>query len=141
MKVFLDANVLVTVLNRQYPLFPTAARILSLADKDAYRMYTSPMCLAIAFYFAEKKTGTVQAKKKITMLSQKLRIAPNLETGVLHTIENSKINDFEDGLEYYAAIDAGCEVIVTEDTKDFWFSEIEVLDCEAFIKKIINSPL
>ena len=138
MKVFLDANVLVTVLNRQYPLFPTAARILSLADKDAYCMYTSPMCLAIAFYFAEKKTGTMQAKKKVAILSQKLRIAPNLETGVLHTIENSKISDFEDGLEYYAAIDAGCEVIVTEDTKDFWFSEIEVMDCEAFYKKTIN---
>jgi predicted nucleic acid-binding protein len=138
MKVFLDANVLVTVLNRQYPLFPTAARILSLADKDAYCMYTSPMCLAIAFYFAEKKTGTMQAKKKVAILSQKLRIAPNLETGVQHTIHNSKISDFEDGLEYYAAIDAGCEVIVTEDTKDFWFSEIEVMDCEAFYKKTIN---
>jgi predicted nucleic acid-binding protein len=139
MKVFLDANVLVTVLNREYPLFPTAARILSLADKDAYCMYTSPMCLAIAFYFAEKKSGTEQAKKKISILTQKLRIASNTETGVLNTISNAKISDFEDGLEYYAALDAGCEVIVTEDSKDFWFSEIEVLGCEAFIKKLSNT--
>ncbi len=136
MKVFLDANVLVTVLNRQYPLFPIAARIVSLADNDAYRLFTSPMCLAIAFYFAEKKSGTEQAKKKISVLAQKLRISPNTEIGVMNTISNPMISDFEDGLEYYAALDAGCDAIVTEDTKDFWFSEIDVLDCEAFIKKL-----
>ena len=55
MKVFLDANVLVSVLNKEYPLFPHSARILSLADQLRYQLYTTPICLAIAFYFAEKK--------------------------------------------------------------------------------------
>ena len=55
MKIFLDANVLVSVLNKEYPLFTYTSRITSLADKTNFTLYTSPVCLAIAFYFAEKK--------------------------------------------------------------------------------------
>lgn len=132
MKIFLDANVLVAVLNKQFPLFSYAARIVSLAGQKGFDVYTSPMCLAIAFYFAEKKSGTELAKKKVSMLANHLQIAPNLSSGVVRAISNPKISDFEDGLEYYAAVDAGCQVIVTEDLADFWFSEIRVTDCQGF---------
>ncbi len=137
MTIFLDANVLVAVVNKEFPLFSHAARIVSLAGQKGYDVYTSPMCLAIAFYFAEKKCGTELAKKKISLLAKNLKVAPNLESGVLQTISNPKINDFEDGLEYYAAVDAGCNIFITEDTADFWFSEIEVLDCEGFMNQMI----
>lgn len=136
MEIFLDANVLVAVVNKEYPLYTHAARIVSLSEHKNFSVYTSPMCLAIAFYFAEKKSKTQLAKKKISLLARHLKIAPNLESGVLSTINNSKINDFEDGLEYHAAIDAGCTVFITEDTDDFWFSDIEVLDCAGFIEKM-----
>ena len=137
MTIFLDANVLVAVLNKEYPLYSHAARIVSLAGQKGYDVYTSPMCLATAFYFAEKKSGTQAAKKKISLLAKNLKIAPNLESGLLRTISNPKISDFEDGLEYYAAFDAACNIIITEDTDDFWFSEIEVLDCAGFINQLI----
>jgi predicted nucleic acid-binding protein len=136
MKIFLDANILVAVVNKEYPLFSHAARIVSLAGQKGNEVYTSPMCLAIAFHFAEKKSGTRLAKKKSALLAQHLKVAPNLESGVLQTISNPRINDFEVGLEYYAALDAGCSIIITEDRDDFWFSEIEVLDCEGFIERV-----
>ena len=63
MRIFLDANILVFVLNKEYPLFSYSARIVSLADNKKFTVYTSPICLAIAFYFAEKKSGTQMAKK------------------------------------------------------------------------------
>ena len=58
MKIFLDANILVSVLNKEYPLFTYSARVLSLMDHPKFEVYTSPICLAIAFYFAEKKIFT-----------------------------------------------------------------------------------
>lgn len=64
MKVFLDANILVSVLNKEYPLFSTTSRILSVAAKNKFLLYTSPVCLAIAFYFAEKKFGSLKGKKQ-----------------------------------------------------------------------------
>ena len=54
MRVFVDANILVATLNREYPLFNWSARILSLNNKHNIQLFTSPLCLAIAFYFATK---------------------------------------------------------------------------------------
>ena len=72
LKVFIDANILVSVLNKEFPLFTYSARILSLADNKKFTLFTSPVCLAIAFYFAEKKCGTQLAKQKIALAIQRL---------------------------------------------------------------------
>ena len=135
MKIFLDANVLVSVLNKEYPLFTYSSRILSLASHQKFEVYTSPLCLAIAFYFAEKKHKSQLAKQKIDLLCQYIKIAPNSAKGVFDTLSNKSIHDFEDGLEYYAAESADCKCIITEDIEDFYFAGIEVLNCQEFFKR------
>lgn len=135
MKVFLDANILVSVLNKEYPLFTHTSRILSLVDRKGFEIYTSPICLAIAFYFAEKKYKSVSAKEKIRVLCGHIKVAEATRTSVQKTLKDKSVLDFEDGLEYYAAVENGCNCIVTEDTDDFHFSKIEVLTSEAFFEK------
>lgn len=137
MRVFLDANVLVSVLNKEYPLFPHSARILSLADQLRFQLYTTPICLAIAFYFAEKKCGTAQAKQKIQVLSSKLHIAAVDSQTVTSTVSNPSVMDFEDGLEYYSALQHDCKAIITEDLAGFYFSEIPVYDCRKFLEEVV----
>jgi len=135
MRIFLDANVLVSVLNKEYPLFPISSRILSLADKSGYELYTSPICLAIAFYFSEKKSGTDLAKKKIELLVSKLNLTTFNQDVVRLTAIDVRVRDFEDGLEYYSALNSSCEFIITEDQNDFYFSKIPVLTCDQFMKE------
>ena len=68
MNLFLDANILVSVLNHEMPTFTYAARILSLPQFNSkFRVYTSPICLAIAYYFAEKKCGSKRAIEKMQL--------------------------------------------------------------------------
>ncbi len=138
MKIFLDANILVAVLNKEYPVYTYAARIMSLADNSRYKVYTSPLCLAIAFYFAEKKSSRTKAKEKIRVLSSHIEIAGTDANSVIQTISNKKINDFEDGLEYYSALAAKCEVIITEDTNDFYFSDIDVQTSSGFFERYLK---
>ncbi|MBL7936124.1 MAG: PIN domain-containing protein [Bacteroidia bacterium] len=137
MKVFLDANVLVSVLNKEYPVFTYSSRVLSLADIPKYKFYTSPLCLAIAYYFAEKKSGNTQARYKIDLLISKLQITTVNDKTVRDTNSNKKIHDFEDGLQYYSAIHSGCKYIVTEDLNDFYFSEIEILTSRQFLENVV----
>lgn len=136
MKIFLDANVLVSVLNKEYPIFTYSSRILSLADSKKYQLYTSPICLAIAFYFSEKKSGTKSAKSKIDLLVSKINIAATNSEVVSLALQNKAVLDFEDGLEYYSALNTGCEYIITEDVDDFYFSELQVMACEQFLNQI-----
>ena len=138
MRIFPDANILVSVLNKEYPLYSYSSRIVSLADHKNFEALTSPLCLAIAFYFAEKKNRKT-AREKIKLLDGHLLIAGISEITVRKVTKDSAIGDFEDGLEYYAALESKCECIITEFVKDFYFSNIEIISGEGFFEKYLTS--
>ena len=133
MNVLVDANILIAVLNKEYPSFPHAARILSLNGGNRFNIFTTPISLAIAFYFSEKKSGRKSAMKKMQLMSENLLIAGNQPEDVKKVFQNSKINDFEDSLQYHAAITNRCQCLVTENVRDFYFSEITVMRPEDFL--------
>lgn len=138
MRIFLDANILVSVLNKEYPLYSYASRIVSLADNRRFEVYTSPISLAIAFYFAEKKNKKT-AREKIRLLTDHLSITAISETTVRKAARNPAIQDLEDGIEYYAAIENKCDCIVTGDVNDFYFSDVEVINAENFFDKYLTT--
>ena len=135
MRLFVDANILVATLNKEYPLFSWSSRLLSLQGKDNISIFTSPLCLAIAFYFSSKKSGEKMAKEKIDMLLQHLGVTTVDEKITILAVKNKLVHDFEDGMEYYSALHCKCDFIVTENQKDFYFSDIEVIGCEQFLKR------
>lgn len=134
-RIFLDANVLVTVLCNEYPRFSACARVLSLADDKRFEVYTSPLCLAIGAYYAEKKGGKRVAKKKAGLLAEKLKLTTLDASTAKRALANKRVEDLEDGMQYYSALDAKCMCIVTYDKKDFHFADTEVLDGEEFLLK------
>jgi predicted nucleic acid-binding protein len=133
MRIFLDANILVTVLCNEYPRFGACARVLSLADDNRFEVYTSPLCLAIAAHFVGKKNGKKLARKKIELLCEKLGITQVDEAVTKRAMANKRVTDLEDGFEYYSALDSNCTCIVSYDKRDFHFAEIPVLDAETFL--------
>lgn len=66
MKVFLDANVIISVLNKEYPLFTYSARILSLDCKNHFEdLYLSAMFgNSILFFIKKKRRNESQTKDK-----------------------------------------------------------------------------
>ncbi len=138
MRIFLDANVLVTVVNKEYPAFPFCARILSLADRPENTLITSTLSLAITWYFACKKHGSRHARKKIEILLAHILVADCGPAETAAVLQEKTIEDFEDGLQYYSALHAGADCIVSANTGDFHFSEIPVSKPEDFLFQIYN---
>ena len=93
----------------------------------------------VAFYFAEKKSGSQRAKEKMDLISQNIQITTTDSSTVKSTVKNPKILDFEDGLDYYSAKHSGCEAIITEYISDFYFSEIPVYNCDRFLEKLFEN--
>ncbi|HSC52066.1 MAG TPA: PIN domain-containing protein [Phnomibacter sp.] len=135
-KIFIDANVIIAVLNKEYPLFRFAARVLSLSNQPAFELYTSSTCLAIAFYFSSKKSGEKAALEKIRKLCEEIRITNCGADEVKATLSNKQIQDFEDGMQYYSAVHTGCNILVTENQPDFHFSSLPVLNCETLLREV-----
>lgn len=132
MKIFVDANIVVAVFNKEYPAYDSCARVLSLAGKYNVELVCSTLSLGIAFYFAEKKSGRKKAHEKISILCKHITISPcgpqEVETALKHTHV-----DFEDALQEASAQNSGCEMILTLNGKDFWFSELEQYHPEDFL--------
>lgn len=138
MRAFVDTNIIVSVLNKEYPLFTWSSRLLSLQGTRNIELFTSPLCLAIAFYFSSKKNGEAMARTKIGLLCEQIAITSIDDKITKQAITIKMIHDFEDGMEYYSAIHHKCDCIVTENQDDFYFSDIEVIGCEAFLLKLKN---
>ncbi len=77
------------------------------------------------------------AKKKIEILVDKFSITAVGKMEELQSLQNKKVNDFEDGLEYYAVQSNGCNVIITEDISNFYFSSIPVFNSKFFLEKYL----
>ncbi len=132
-KIFLDANILVAVLNNEYPRFDLCARVLSLANDKRFTLCTSALAISIAYYFTCKKSGARQAYNKIEVLSKHIEMTVNKPTDLKALFKNKKIKDIEDGLEYLSAEHFGCQIIVSYDVHDFYFADIEVLTPKEFL--------
>jgi len=141
MRLFVDANVLIATLNKEYPLFTWSSRLMSLQGKENISLFTSPLCLAIAFYFSSKKSGEKMAREKIEMLLRHIGVTSMDATTTGQAIGDRRIHDFEDGMEYYSAIQHKCDCIITENQRDFYFSELEVVGCEEFLKNFDHKNL
>ena len=134
MKIFLDANILVAVFNKEYPAYDSCARVLSLAGKDGIEIVCSTLSLGIAYYFAEKKSGRKRAHEKISILCKHIHISPCGPDEVENALKHANV-DFEDALQEASAKSAGCEMILTLNAKDFWFSKLEQYHPEFFLTR------
>ncbi len=135
MRVFVDANILVAVVNKEYPLWTYASRVLSWVSANRHQLVITSVSLDITYYFAEKKHGAASAKARIGLLANHLLIADCGNKEVAFATNDKRVKDFEDGLQYYAALQAGCNCIVTENVKDFYFAKMEVLTAKEFLIK------
>jgi len=89
-KIFIDVNILVAELNKEYPLFIYASIVLSWIASNKHQMVTAAVSLAITYYFAEKKHGTISAKERIIILAEKILISDCGNKEVLLSGNNKK---------------------------------------------------
>jgi predicted nucleic acid-binding protein len=96
-----------------------------------------PLIWPSLFFFAEKKCSSKRAKEKVNIIQKNLRITDMTESDVKQALANKSMEDFEDGMQYYSALRSKCDCILTEDLNDFYFSEIEVINCKDFMMKYL----
>ena len=138
-KLFVDSNVLITILQNKQPFFSSCARILSLNSLSNHRLFTTTLALGTSFYYAEKLFNKVGlAKKKVCELASVFNISPCNQTAVDRTVAEIAIHDFEDGLQYFSALDERCTAIITYNIKDYYFSEIPVFTPEDYLIQLLS---
>jgi predicted nucleic acid-binding protein len=139
-KVFLDANILLDLtLKREH--YPSAKRIMEWVENDRTQAFITPSIVHILGHYLTKSYGSIQAKEIILTVLIYVTVI-DIPHEVTITALNSRINDIEDSLQYYAAIHNKLDYFISRD-KQLQKSSIPVLPVcspEEFIANFITIP-
>ena len=130
-RVFLDTNILLDYgLDREKADY--AENILALGKTGAIELYASYLSYANMGYIL-RHHPVKEIYSLIRMMRQPVAVLPcdadQLDEGLLN-----EVKDFEDMLQYQCAKAAGCDVIVTNNKRDFHdFCELPFLTSEEFL--------
>jgi predicted nucleic acid-binding protein len=130
-KVFLDTNILMDFVdNRDNRLY--AETIIELSKTGAIELYASYLSYANMGYILRKRSQ----EERYQMISKARKIATVLpcDANQLDKALETPVKDYEDMLQYQCAISAGCDIIVTNNKRDFHeFCQLPFLTSEEFL--------
>ncbi|WP_372947071.1 type II toxin-antitoxin system VapC family toxin [Mariniphaga sp.] len=135
-KLFVDTNIVIDLLSRREPFFEKAATLFSLADKKQIELSVSSLTFANTSYALLRQMDSNKAKSILRKLRLIMTILPLDDKIVGLALNDDTFSDFEDGLQYFTAIENGQELIITRNLKDFKGSKIPVMTAKQFIETI-----
>ena len=133
-KVFVDTNVIIDLLAKREPFYMEAQDLFTLSDKKEIKLCISSLSFANAYYSIAKHHKDVDARKFLAKFKVLVTVLP-LEDKAIDLALASEFDDFEDGLQYFVAMDNEADVIISRNKKDFKSSKIPVLTAEEYLKK------
>jgi len=133
-KLFIDTNILIDLLAKMHPFYDEAATLFSLADTKKIDLSISALTIANSSYILLKQTDANEAKLILRRLKLIVKILPLHDRIIDLALNDQAFPDFEDGLQYFSAVEHGQELIITRNLKDFKFSKLPVMTAKQFIE-------
>ncbi len=134
-KVFVDSDVILDLLAKRESHYLHAAKLFTLIDQQKVKGYTSPIVFANLHYLLRKNTSNLMALKSLRKLKTLINILP-VDERIIEQSLNSEFTDFEDAIQYFAAVNNGISIIITRNKADYKKSKIPVVTAEEFLKSI-----
>lgn len=114
-KIFLDTNILIDILlDRDLEHISIEKIAPYLKDSKAF---LSTLSVHITFYILKIKANSIMHRRAVDLINT-MNLIP-LSNIIVGISLNTYLNDFEDTLQYFSALDQNCDYILTRDTKDF----------------------
>ena len=134
-RLFLDTNVILDLLGERDPFYDSIAKLATLADKELLTIVVSPISFATLNYFLSKFESAHIAQEKLRKFKIICEIC-KLDEHIIEKGLNSSFTDFEDALQYFSAVDSGCDIIITRNGKDFKKSLLPVMTADEYLQSI-----
>ena len=134
-RLLIDTNIVIDLLSKREKFYDEAADLFSRADKKELELTMSSLTFANTNYILTKLKSAKEAReilRKFKVLVELLSLDDKITELAL---SDGNFPDFEDGLQYYSAIENQIDVIITRNKKDFKNSKIPVLTAKEFLAR------
>lgn len=133
MKIFLDTNILLDFVTEREGV-EEACDILQLGEEGKVNLLTSYLTMANTAYVARRGRSREELYAVLSELTEMIQVLSMDELQLKQAIAQP-VSDFEDMLQYVCAITHRCDVIITRNKKDFYFSQIPVYSPNEFLSR------
>lgn len=131
--LLIDTNIIIDLLAKRDEFYSEAAQLFSLADKKEIKLNISSLSFANTNYILTRIKSAKEAREILRKFKVLVDIL-NLDDRIIElAISDEKFTDFEDGLQYYSAIENSIDIIITRNKKDFKKSKLPVLTAKEFL--------
>jgi predicted nucleic acid-binding protein len=116
--VFFDTNVLLDVLVARKPFYADSAAVWSLAEEGRIEGLVSAITFTNIFYVVRKQSDARNARWVLTKLRDAFAIV-GCDARMISMALGSEIKDFEDAVQYYSAVHARADCLLSRNPGDF----------------------
>ena len=135
MRILIDTNVILDILQKREPFFADSYRALRKAIESDAECLLSASAATDIFYMLRKALGSAQqAKEQIEQLAQLVSFA-DVQGMDIHTALMREMPDFEDAVVDAVAERNGASYILTRNIKDFADSVVPAILPADFLDK------
>lgn len=132
-KLLIDTNIVLDLLAKREPFYNGAAQIFSLADKHKLKLTVSSLTFANTNYVLTSLKSAKEARDILRRFKILVRVLSLNDKIIDLALNDDKFKDFEDGLQYYSAIENNQDMIITRDLKDFKESKLPVMTADEYL--------
>ncbi len=126
-RFYLDSNIVLDFLLDRQPFAELAAELLATAKAGRAELLVSSLLYVTSHYVVSKAKGKIAATQGLTTLFEYVTTVAVDATIVQQALHSGR-PDFEDAVQFYAALAAGADAIVTRDPKGFPTQQVPVLN-------------
>ena len=133
--VLCDINFILDIFLKREPFYTPSARLFALIEEKKVRGILSAQSFPILYYLLAKE---VKREKALRVL-EKLRIVFSIaavDEKVIGLSLASGFKDVEDAVQYYSAVHARADCVITRDKTDYKSEAIPVMTPEEFLAAI-----
>jgi predicted nucleic acid-binding protein len=136
MKVYLDTNIIIDILERRESYYVDSNALFLLAVDKKIDCIIGASSITDIFYIINSKKKDTQ--KSIQVIFDLLKIIQAVDTIVsdMYVAANMKFSDFEDAVVASTAVRECANYIVTRNVKDFINSPVPAISPTEFLQKI-----
>ena len=132
-KIFIDTNIVIDLLAKREPFYEEAAKLFSLADRKQVKLIVSALTFANTNYILSKLNNSIVARDILTKFKVLVTIADLNDKIIELSLSDKSFSDFEDGLQYYSAIENEVDIIITRNLNDFKSSKLPVITAQSYL--------
>lgn len=132
-RVLVDTNIVIDLLAKRAGFYEEAAELFSLSDRKELKLAISSLTFANTNYVLARQKSPKEAREILRKFKVLVEII-NLDDKIIElALSDEAFTNFEDGLQYYSALENNIDLILTRNKKDFKNSKIPILTAKEYL--------